>query len=99
MINTSKYNVNTDCITNEVVDKHKDSIISDKQFKFRIYSKFENAGKIKTLIQRLPNNIYCLCKKSKIFCLLIKRNLLHWRRISADKCTFCDNLESQGHIL
>ena len=52
-----------------------------------------------TLTKNLPSNIFCFCRKSLIFRLPNKTNLLRWKLTTDDLCIMCSNKQTQLHVL
>ena len=50
------------------------------------------------LLAQLPNNIFCFVRRSLIFCLPNKTNLLRWKMVENDECTMCKRRETMLHV-
>ena len=52
-----------------------------------------------SMLKQIPTNILGFARKSLIFCLPNKSNLLRWKLIEDNLCTFCKKVETQLHVL
>ena len=52
-----------------------------------------------SLAKKLPPNIFCFARKSLIFCLPNKSNLLRWSLVDSNLCVWCSKVETQLHVL
>ena len=51
------------------------------------------------MIGRLPNNIVCFVRKGLIFSLPNRSNLFKWKITQDNKCSMCQQTETQLHVL
>ena len=51
-----------------------------------------------SLAKNLPPNIFCFARKSLVFCLPNKSNLLRWKLADSNLCSWCSKMETQLHV-